>query len=227
MTTDDHPRRGRPRTGEQAARRHTALDAALAELLEHGIARTTMHAVATRAGSSKESLYTWFGNRQGLLAALIERQAHHVDTALTAAIDHTADPRTTLTAITRNLLTLLTGDTSTALNRAAMTSPELAELLLRHGRHTTGPRIAAYLSTLADQGHLHIDDPQEAFQLLYGLTVRDLQIRVLLGEHPPTAHDIRTQAQTAVDRFLTLTRHTPRAPHDDPGHPPPDDAPRT
>ncbi|XVQ10070.1 TetR/AcrR family transcriptional regulator C-terminal domain-containing protein [Spirillospora sp. CA-255316] len=207
MTADGRGRRGRPRSSERAARRQAALDAALAVLLERDVAGMTMQAVATRAGSSKESLYAWFGSRQGLLAALIERQAEQVNAAVATAIDRPADPRATLTTIAQNLLALLVGDVSVALNRAAMTSPELARLLLRHGRHSTGPLVATYLNRLVDQGHLRIDDPQEAFQLLYGLVIRDLQIRVLLGEPPPGRQELRTQAQTAVDRFLTLTAH--------------------
>lgn len=168
-----------------------------------------MQAVATRAGSSKESLYAWFGSREGLFAALIERQAEQVNAAVAKAIDQpqpAADPFTTLTAIARNLLTLLVGDASVALNRAAMTSQELAGLLLRHGRHTTGPLVATFLGRMAGEGLLHVDDPEEAFQLLYGLVVRDLQIRVLLGETPPGEEGIEAQAQTAVTRFLALTR---------------------
>ncbi|WP_083924259.1 TetR/AcrR family transcriptional regulator C-terminal domain-containing protein [Nocardiopsis lucentensis] len=205
MTSGGRSRRGRPRAGEQAARRRAALDAALAELLERGAAGITMQAVATRAGSSKESLYAWFGSRQGLLAALIERQAEQVNAAVATAIDRSSDPRTALTAVARNLLTLLVGDVSVALNRAAMTSPELAGLLLRHGRHTTGPLVAAFLDRLAGEGVLRVDEPEEAFRLLYGLVVRDLQIRVLLGEHPPSEEEIRAQAVVAVDRFLALS----------------------
>ncbi|WBB63039.1 TetR/AcrR family transcriptional regulator C-terminal domain-containing protein [Streptomyces sp. WMMC500] len=206
MTADRPGRRGRPRAGEQAARRQAVLEAALAELLEHGVGGMTMQAVAARAGSSKESLYAWFGNRQGVLAALIEQQAHDVNAAVAAAVDRPAEPpRTTLLAIARNLLTLLVGDVSVALNRAAMTSPELAALLLRHGRHATGPLVADYLRRLADGGLLHLDDAEEAFQLFYGLVVRDWQIRVLLGEDPPGRDAVRAAAQTAVDRFLALT----------------------
>lgn len=206
MTADTPSRRGRPRAGEQAARCQAALDAALAELLDQGITGMTMQAVAARAGSSKESLYAWFHSRQGLLAALIERQAHSVNAAVATAVHHPAEPpHATLVTIARNLLTLLVGDVSVALNRAAMTSPELAALLLRHGRHTTGPLVASYLRRLAAEGHLRIDDPEEAFQLFYGLVVRDLQIRVLLGEDPPGPDDVRTHARLAVDRFLALT----------------------
>ncbi|SFC90657.1 TetR/AcrR family transcriptional regulator C-terminal domain-containing protein [Streptomyces aidingensis] len=206
MTADGHGRRGRPRAGEQAARRAAALDAALAELLGRGVTGLTMQGVAARAGSSKESLYSWFGSRQGLLAALIERQAEQVNTAVAAAVARPADDiAATLTAIARNLLTLLVGDVSVALNRAAMTSEELAALLLRHGRHTTGPLVADFLGALARRGRLRIDDPGEAFQLLYGLVVRDLQIRVLLGEPAPAEEELSAQARTAVRRFLALT----------------------
>ncbi|GAA4975647.1 TetR/AcrR family transcriptional regulator [Actinoplanes utahensis] len=202
-------RRGRPRAGEQEARRHAALDAALTELVAHGLDGTTMQAVAARAGCSKESLYTWFNNRDGLLAALIERQSAQVTAAVTAALDSPAEPRATLTVIAENLLRLLTSDTSVALNRAAMTSPDLAALLLRHGRHTTGPLIEDYLTRLIGQGHLRTGDPAEAFQLLYGLVVRDVQIRSLLGEPAPPPGRLRADAELAVDRFLTLTDDTP------------------
>ncbi|GII04751.1 TetR/AcrR family transcriptional regulator [Planobispora takensis] len=198
-------RRGRPRSGEQATRRRAALDAALAELVEHGVEGMTMQAVAARAGSSKESLYSWFGNRQGLLAALIERQSEQVNAAVTAALERPAEPRAMLAAIAENLLGLLVGEASVALNRAAMASAELSELLLRHGRHATGPLVEAYLGRLAADGALRIDDPAEAFGLLYGLAVRDLQIRVLLGERTPSADEIRTGARLAADRFLALT----------------------
>ncbi|GAA3391703.1 TetR/AcrR family transcriptional regulator [Cryptosporangium minutisporangium] len=205
------PRRGRPRAGEQAARRQAALDAALAELLESGVEGLTMQAVAARAGSSKESLYSWFGNRHGLLAALIERQAEQTNAAVAAALGSPADPRATLTALAENLLRLLLGEVSVALNRAAMGSTDLAALLLRHGRHTTGPLVEAYLADLSARRLLRVPDPGEAFQLLYGLTVRDLQIRVLLGEVPPPDAALRAFATTAVDRFLTLLA---REPHD-------------
>jgi hypothetical protein len=82
-------------------------------------------------------------------------------------------------------------------------------VLLAQGRHRTGPIVEAYLARLAEAGVLGIDDPAEAFQLLYGLVVRDLQIRVLLGEPPPAPEALAAQARTAVERFLALTAAPP------------------
>ena len=164
-----------------------------------------MLAVARRAGSSKESLYAWFENKDGMVAELIRRQAARTNTAVAAALEDDHEPREMLVAIATNLLDLLVGETSLALNRAAMSSPELAAVLRRDGRHTTGPLIERYLATLAKAHTIDMDDPAEAFCLLYGLVIQDTQIRALLGETPPTRAARARHATLAVDRFLALT----------------------
>jgi AcrR family transcriptional regulator len=218
-------RRGRPPAGASAAHREVVLDAAFELLVERGYQGATMAAVAERAGSSKETLYAWFGSKQGLMTALIHRQAEASNRAVAAALDAGAadgrplpDPAETLTAFATNLLRLLLGERSVAINRAAMAdlgggraggraagSGELAAVLLAEGRHRTGPIVEAYLARLAERGRIEVDDPAAAFQLLYGLVVQDLQIRVLLGERPPGPAAIAAQARRAVDRFLALT----------------------
>jgi AcrR family transcriptional regulator len=203
------PRRGRPPAGTSAAHREVILDAVFELLAERGYQGTTMAAVAARAGSSKETLYAWFGSKQGLFTALIRRQAEAANQAVAAALDGDGghDPAATLTAFATNLLMLLLGERSVALNRAALAEPdgELAAVLLAQGRHRTGPIVEAYLARLAAEGHLGIDDPADAFQLLYGLVIQDLQIRVLLGEPPPSPDALAEQARVAVERFLALT----------------------
>jgi AcrR family transcriptional regulator len=203
------PRRGRPPAGSSAAHREVILDAVFELLTERGYQGTTMAAVAARAGSSKETLYAWFGSKQGLFTALIRRQAEAANQAVATALDGDGghDPAATLTAFATNLLLLLLGERSVALNRAALAEPdgELAAVLLAQGRHRTGPIVEAYLARLAAEGHLGIDDPADAFQLLYGLVIQDLQIRVLLGEPPPGRDALAEQARVAVERFLALT----------------------
>ena len=172
--------------------------------MEEGEAAMTMLAVARRAGASKETLYRWFGSRDGLLTALIEENADRAAERVRDALDGDAEPRATLVGFATGLLTLLTSDGSVAINRAAMGSPELAAVLLASGRHRVGPIVEAYLGRLDEHDDLAVADPGDAFELLYGLVVRDTQIRVLLGETPPTAPTIADRAGDAVDRFLAL-----------------------
>ena len=167
-----------------------------------------MLAVARRAGSSKESLYGWFGSKEQMIVELIRSQAACTNEAVETALAHGGEPADVLVAVATGLLELLVSETSLALNRAAMTSPELASVLLRYGRHTTGPLIERYLATLTDSRVIAIHDPAEAFRLFYGLVIQDTQIRALLGETPPSRAERHRQASLAVDRFLTLTTRT-------------------
>lgn len=97
------------------------------------------------------------------------------------------------------------GPRSLAINRAALSSAELARALLARGRHTTGPIVERYLSKLATDDVLKSGRSSERFELLYGLIVRDSQIRALLGERPLTPKQINVRSREAVDAFFALT----------------------
>lgn len=202
-------RTGRLRAGQRDAREAAVLEAAAELLAERGYGGCTTRAIAQRAGASKETLYSWFGNKAGLFAALVERQAELTNARVEAALSEEGEVQATLTEFAGNLLRLLLGERSIAINRAAIaelsTAPELADRLLAHGRHRTGPLVEAYLARQVEGGHLDIDDPADAFRLLYGLIVQDWQIRVLLGEPQPGPQWIEAQAALAVRRFLALT----------------------
>lgn len=66
------------------------------------------------------------------------------------------------------------------------------------------PLLNGYLERSAKQGYLSITSPQEAFGLFYGLVIQDLQIRVLLGDAPPSDEVIKAHVQFAVDTFIRL-----------------------
>lgn len=197
-------RRGRLPAAERVERRAAVLSATEAALLDVGYDNVTMLSIAKRAGASKETLYSWFGNREGLFAELIERNADRSATAIDAALSDERPPHETLTSFGVGLLSLLTSPTSVALNHAAMQSPELATRLLASGRHRVGPLVEDFLASLHDRGVLDVPEPSEAFGVLYGLLVRDTQIRVLLGEAAPTPAAITRRSTAAVEQFFEL-----------------------
>jgi AcrR family transcriptional regulator len=213
LTIVDHPeptpiRRGRLPASRRAEREEQILTAARDAIVDLGYRRVTMAEIARRAGASKETLHAWFGGKQGLLAAVIARDADasaaRVTSALSSADTDPDSARTVLTTYAVGLLTLLTGPSSVALNRAAVTEPELAEILLRAGRHRVGPIVGDYLAALHEAGTIHAPEPGTAFEVLFGLVVRDTQIRVLLGEPSPTPAAISRRAGSAVQQFLAL-----------------------
>lgn len=201
-------RNGRLPSALRDTRRAEILAAALSEIGEHGFEGTTMARVAARAGASKETLYAWFGDKQGLVQALIETNADDAledVSALLADAPRDADTmRTTLTTLGSSLLQLLTSPASVALNRAAMTSRELATVLAEAGRTRTGTLVADYLERACAAGLTQEPDGSEAFRLFYGLLVRDTQIAVLLGATAPQPSACDAQAERATTQWLQL-----------------------
>lgn len=212
MTASGETPKTPPRyTARGEARRQAILEAAAHILERDGIAAMSTRRIAEQAHASKETIYAHFGGRRGLLAALVRRQATDTNALLRAALDTPpARPvRPALEAAVRALLTLLTGDRSLALNRAAIAGvpgdPELAEVLHANGRATTGPLFEALLAQATKRGEIACPDPAEAFGVLYGLAVRDAQIAALLGTGPdPTPRRIDARAAQAVDLFYRL-----------------------
>src|SRR5215831_2921393 len=99
------------------ARQQAVLDAALGLLVEAGDG-LTMTAVARRASCSKETLYKWFGDRDGLLTATVQWQAAKVRVPLVDRKTLDAESlRASVQQFARDLLATLAGSTSVALNR--------------------------------------------------------------------------------------------------------------
>jgi AcrR family transcriptional regulator len=186
------------------------LDAVLRLIVEKGDA-LTMTAVARRASCSKETLYKWFGDRDGLIAATVRWQASRVRVA---PIDRAGLDAATLTArleeFAGNWLTVISSHTSIALNRlaigrAAGKEANLGAIVLENGRFAMGRRLKPVLDAGRAAGLLVFDDTEEAFRTFFGLVARDIQIRLLLGDRMDLAPDtIRADAARATRQFLAL-----------------------
>ncbi len=186
------------------------LDAVLELLVEGGDA-LTMTAVARRASCSKETLYKWFGDRDGLLAATVRWQASKVRAGNydRARLDASA-LAASLEAFAANWLTVISSKTSIALNRvaigqAASGGDTLGRIVLANGRFAIGERLKPLLEAARDAGLIAFDDAEEAFRTFFGLVGRDVQIRLLLGDGlKPGRDEIARDARRATDQFLTL-----------------------
>lgn len=191
-------------------RQSDVLRSALMLLVEGGDKALTTAGVARAANCSKESLYKWFGDRDGLLAAVVAFQASKVRIQDDAPAATAAEFRHHLTTFAEDLLTVLAGDTSLALNRLAISHASrdgapLGRILLERGRKRISARARALLQAGRLRGFLAFDDAEDAYQTLYGLVVADLHGRLLLGDKPDKSEaDFRERARRAVDKFYRL-----------------------
>ncbi|PCI05439.1 MAG: TetR family transcriptional regulator [Hyphomicrobiales bacterium] len=201
-----------PQTSEAdfSKRQQEVLSAVLELMVREGGA-LTMERVAKSASCSKETLYKWFGDRQGLLTATVQWQASKVRIA---PIDgSTLDEATLRDALIRfasDWLAVLTSDVSIALNRMAISqggsaSSDLGSIVLQNGPFAMRRRLLPVLVMGRDAGHLEFKSGAEAFSCFFGLVVRDIQIRVLLGEDVSLNEaQIKTEAKKATEQFFAL-----------------------
>ena len=74
---------------DKTERERQIFEAAYKVLMEKGFKSASMLAIAKAAGASNETMYNWYGNKQGLLAAMIKDNADQVASELE---DFTAGP---------------------------------------------------------------------------------------------------------------------------------------
>lgn len=91
-----------------------------------------------------------------------------------------------------------------ALHRAAMGSREVAKAVLDAGMELVGPIIGRAFLQFSRDGELQITDATVATQVFYALCVRDVQMRALIGDEPPTAASITADSVATADAFLAL-----------------------
>lgn len=190
-------------------REQEVLSAVLDLMVEEGDS-FSMASVARRASCSKETLYKWYGDRDGLLTATVKWQASKV---IMPKLDEENLTLQSFAATLRNFaeswLTVITGDVSIALNRLAVAhagnqKSALGRIVLENGPFAMRERLLPIFKLGAKAGFLGKDD-KRAFRIFFGLVVADSQIRVLLGDD--AAHgqkEIKKFAGDAVEKFLIL-----------------------
>lgn len=205
-STNDHGENGEGFSPRQNA----VLGVALGLLVVGGERALTTSGLAKAAGCSKESLYKWFGDREGILAAIVMFQASKV-----RAIDERATPATpeafaqALTDFAEDLLGVLLSQTSLALNRLSIGQAGLGTVLLEKGKRRIEARATHLLAHGNRQRFIRFEDAASAYSTLYGLIIGDLHIRALLGDDPQLSQsDQKLHAARAVQQFLTLHPHT-------------------
>lgn len=188
--------------------RQQQIEAAAYEVLESkGYGGTSMLGIARKARASNETLYNWYGDKNGLFQALVTRNAHEVKTLLEDELETENDALSILARLGPKLLKLLTGDRAVALNRAAAadSSGELGATLSKAGRETVFPLLVQVMERAKAEGQLQFNDSAEAVGLYLDLLIGDMQIRRVIGRvtQPDKAFcDMRSE--TAMRHLLTL-----------------------
>lgn len=186
---------GRPTEAGRIERREQILDAALPIFLEDGYGNATVERIAAAARVTKRTIYSYFGNKDGVFTEMQRRLAAGVS-------GDTLAPDSLETLATRIVMGLHSAR-MVGLHRLVIAEsrrfPDLAHKLYDNGdmRHIT--RLAEHIE--AEHGRAAADRAEALYSLLLGEDYR----RRLLGLIEPVTDDAAVAYARSALAFLGLT----------------------
>ena len=208
--------RGRP-GGDTVNQRHALLDAAIVLFGQHGIAATSLSAIARQAHVTPALLHYYFGNREKLVEAVIEeRLMPLIEPVLAGAarLDADADPREALPRLAAVIIRTVAAAPWLPplwVREILCEGGQLREMLLSR----VAPDVATRIGTLARRGQaaglVNPDlEPRLLLVTVIGLTIFMLAAAPIWRRLPGSA-DIDTD--TLTRHVLALLRSGLEPPH--------------
>ena len=198
-------------------RKHRVIiEAATEAFLDHGYRGTSMDAVATAAGVSKQTVYQHFGDKQRLFRELITATVQTASDPVHDEVRRLADSgslESDLRELARRLLTLVLQPSMMRLRRLVIAEarqfPDLGQLFYDLGPGRTITALADTFAELTRQGRLNAPDATlAATQFNWLVMSAPLNQAMLLGhDGPPTTRQINRCADSGVRTFLAAYAH--------------------
>ncbi len=195
-TTGGDPRRRR--------RRAAMLEAARSLFLEQGYDAVSLSDVVAHSGGSLSTLYGLFGNKRGLLNAVMQSQFEQDMSALEGLMSRGREPTEILLDIALGTQAYLADPEMVRFMRfvigESLCSPEFGERFFASVHLTFVERYAAMMAQWHKEGLLNVPDPNLAARQFISLVLHDLHVHAIYGVG--VAPD-RHEAEQAVALFLS------------------------
>lgn len=211
LGSDDEERRS-------VRKRRAIVAAATTAFLDHGYGGTSMDAVATTAGVSKQTVYQHFGDKERLfrevIAATVQSASDPVDNEVRRLGDSGLLEKD-LRDLARRLLALVLQPRMMRLRRLVIAEarqfPDLGRYFYQLGPGRTVAALAQTFAELTRQGRLAAPNAQlAASQFNWLIMAAPLNQAMLLGDDAaPTTRQINKWADDGVRTFLAAYQSRP------------------
>lgn len=155
------------------------LNGALPEFLERGYAGATMDRVAQMAGVSKQTLYSYYADKEGLFAALVQKIAEE-KYRMVWATPLQGKPEKVLRELAHRLLSEAEDEDYVNFIRMMMAEsgkrPELAQVFIINCAKPAVDSLTEYLTQCSD---LKIKDPEATARIFIGSLIHYLIVQVM------------------------------------------------
>jgi TetR/AcrR family transcriptional repressor of mexJK operon len=162
---------------QQEERRRTILEVAGQQFLLYGYGRTTMSAIATAFGGSKETLWRYFPNKEVLFAAYIEYATAAFRDRLAPELDSKIPLEKALTGFAKQYIEEICSLESVELHRLAVSEsarfPEVGKLFYERAPKATEGLLTEFLERQMTIGNLRRGDAGRAAKTLIQLCMME------------------------------------------------------
>ncbi|OZG39941.1 TetR family transcriptional regulator [Aeromonas sp. A35_P] len=188
-------------------RRAAILQAAADLFFERGYAATSIDAIIERVGGSKRSIYSEFGNKEGLFSALVAECSVSMTEALTLPELAGRGLAQTMHALGERMMSNYMHPTMIGIYRTTLMEahrfPEWAQSFYDEGPKRAIETLARVLEQAKASGQLREIDCQLAATHFIGMLKDNFYYQVVLGLRPPlTDAEIAQTVGSVVDIFL-------------------------
>jgi len=169
-------------------RRQAILTAGEALFLEQGFERVSVNAIVQRSGGSLATVYDMFGNKHGLLRAVVDQATDEELRGIEDIYSEEAQPGATLRKLALHYYAFAIGPRMLALMRLvigqSLADPEFGnqfnhDLQWRFSRH-----LADAFSRWTVEGKARIDHPSEVADLYFAIVMCNAPFRAMFGIVP-------------------------------------------
>lgn len=180
------------------------LDAAAQLFAERGYQATTTRQLAERAGVNEVSVFRGFGNKQGVLAAVVQRVVAEQPGRAASALSELALADAVSELAHREVTNgLRDGGLMTRLAFEARTVPEVAELFAG-GPQANLAAMAAFFAERQGRGEVRADLAAETIaEAFFSLTSSFVIMRTVLGFESGPEHAVEQSVADLVTLFLS------------------------
>jgi TetR/AcrR family transcriptional repressor of mexJK operon len=188
------------------AKREHLLDIAAERFLASGFSAVSVDELVASAGQSKTNVYSWFGGKEGLFLATIDRL---LDAMLIPLIDNgfaLLPLNEGLRVLADAVLTIVLGKDALALHRLIIAEsqafPAIGRAWVVAGPERTYRFCADFIAAHQQAGRLRLADPNRAAVFFHDMLTGDLEHRILVGERTmPDAAEQDRLIDAVIDVF--------------------------
>jgi len=176
-----------------------------------GYGAASMDQIASKAGVSKQTVYSHFGAKDALFEEIISSKCESLLGADGMHLAPDENPEKMLFESARAFLKVVLHQESITLYRTILAEcgrfPELAQAFYRAGPKRASERLAEYLGKMVARGTLQMDDPRAAAGLFFAMLRGDLYLQCILAlRETPSDEEVAAEARMVSAAFMRAYR---------------------